>query len=112
MYFIIKHSYKMQAKKTIEGHIAADYDRCTEGLAKTYELCVTKPVEPQPPQPWYWSWWPAPKTCADAYSSGMNLCMETMMSRQERLLRAQAPFTQITQTNNNDASRSQVRQIK
>ena len=97
------------ATKSVESHIAADYDRCTKGAKAAFDFCKSQPVVQAPPQPWYWSWWPAPATCEQKFSGRMTSCMETMISRQERLLRAQAPITTITQTNNQDSSRSQTR---
>lgn len=99
------------ASSTVEAHITADYERCTKGAKAAYDFCKSQPVVQAPPQPWYWSWWPAPATCGDKFSARVTSCMETMISRQERLLKAKAPVTKITQTNNqsNDSSRTQTR---
>ncbi len=90
----------MATKTAIEERIAIDYDQCMAGAKSAFEFCKEQPVVTPPPQPWYWAWWPAPATCAEKYSSRKSGCMETMISRQERLLRAQAPITKISQVNN------------
>ncbi len=90
----------MATKTAIEERIAADYDQCMAGAKTAFDFCKAQPVVIPPPQPWYWAWWPAPATCEQSYSSRKYSCMETMISRQERLLRAQAPITKISQVNN------------
>jgi hypothetical protein len=87
----------MSDAKTVEEHITAEYTRCASGAKNIFDSCVKGIGKPVLPQPWYWAWWPTYEpTCSQSYASTMHSCMETMLMRQERLLKAKMTFTQIS----------------